>query len=110
MAESKPDKFNVQKDGDRFKATVTRHFDTQEQASHWGDSVTVADTPEKAASAMTPAEAEEINANVVPAPTPASAETQPSGGGQPNDNQSGAGNGNRRAPHEMGTDKANDDK
>lgn len=79
--ESQIDKHNITSDGDKFKATVTRYFDDMERAVQWAESTYTVDTPEQAASAMQPKDAEVINSNVNPAPIPAGAEQVLSGGG-----------------------------
>jgi hypothetical protein len=106
MSDNQSDKLNVSKEGEGYKAVVTRYFDSQEQANQWGESVTVKDTPEKAASQMSIAEAEAINSNVNPAPIPAGADQAVSGAGQETDD--GESETQYHAPHETGGTEANE--
>jgi hypothetical protein len=75
------DKHNVTKQGDQFVATVTRYFNDMDRAVQWAESTYTVDTPEQAASDMSPSDAEVINSNINPAPIPAGAEQVMSGGG-----------------------------
>lgn len=85
------DKHNVQKQGEKFQATVTRYFDDMDTAVQWAESTysTTAfpDEPndEPAASDMSEKDAEKLNSQVNPAPIPAGAEQVLSGGGSSND-------------------------
>lgn len=71
--------------GSRYEATVTRYFDSMQEAYTWAESTTPVDTEELAASETSVDDAENINANVNPAPIPAGAEQVLSGGGDSND-------------------------
>ena len=77
----KTDKFNVTKDGDQYKATATRYFDSMDEAQGWVDSIEDTDTPELPASEMTEEDAEKINSNVNPAPHHPGADEVKSGAG-----------------------------
>ena len=99
------DKYNVTKDGERWKLTLTRHFNSQEEATSFGDSQTADQhIDEPPASETTIEQAKEINSQVISGATPAPGEAIPSGGGQERD--SGEQVNQSHAPHEMGGDPA----
>lgn len=93
-------KFKVKYEADNGKSQ-TAHFDSYAEAQRFLTEREAQhnDTPERAASEMTPEDAEEINSNVIQAPTH----------GEPlNTENNDPGTGNRTAPHETKT-TANDD-